>query len=43
MFTKAKHDELAKVHGLVRTIKWHCEIILWADDKVNTFLSCYDS
>ncbi|CAH8459992.1 unnamed protein product [Schistosoma rodhaini] len=33
MFTKAKHDELAKVHGLVSTIKWHCEIILWADDK----------
>lgn len=33
MFTKAKHNELAKVHGFVRTIKWHCEIILWADDK----------
>ncbi|CAH8448751.1 unnamed protein product [Schistosoma turkestanicum] len=33
VFTKAKYDELAKVNGLVRTIKWHSEIILWADDK----------
>nr|CAH8831362.1 unnamed protein product [Trichobilharzia regenti] len=33
VFTKSKHEELANVDGCVRTIKWRCEFILWADDK----------
>ncbi|CAH8482583.1 unnamed protein product [Heterobilharzia americana] len=33
ILTKAKHEDLAKVSGLVRTINWHNEFILWADDE----------
>ncbi|KAH8852846.1 Vacuolar protein sorting-associated protein 41 like [Schistosoma japonicum] len=33
VFTKAKQEELAKVNGLVRTVEWRGEFILWADDK----------
>ncbi|VDP90548.1 unnamed protein product [Echinostoma caproni] len=33
VFTRNKKGELAKAHGLVRSIKWRGNFILWADDE----------